>query len=159
MKESTMDSMAPSNTRVADISGRMPHAAGRIRKSSKLDEVCYDIRGVEVDDIYIGNGVSELVMLALQGLLENDDEVLIPVPDFPLWSAAVNLCGGRPVHYLCDEAAAWAPDLEDLATKVPPRIRNYWIRSRSGRSSSTVSSRRFSLAVRPWPAVGKMFSP
>ena len=81
------------------------------------------IRGIGIDDIFIGNGVSELVMLALQGLLENDDEVLVPAPDFPLWTAAVNLCGARPVHYLCDEAADWAPDLEDLAARVTPRTR------------------------------------
>ena len=81
------------------------------------------IDGVDIDDVFIGNGVSELVMLAVQGLLENGDEVLIPAPDFPLWSAAVNLCGGRPVHYLCNEDADWAPDLEDLAAKVSPRTR------------------------------------
>ena len=81
------------------------------------------IAGVEVDDIYIGNGVSELVMLALQGLLENDDEVLIPAPDFPLWSAAVKLCGGRPVHYLCDEAVDWAPNFDVLAARVTARTR------------------------------------
>ena len=81
------------------------------------------IDGVGIDDVFIGNGVSELVMLAVQGLLENGDEVLVPAPDFPLWSAAVNLCGGRPVHYLCDEAADWAPDLEDLAARVTPRTR------------------------------------
>ena len=196
MKESSMESTSPANLQVADISGHMPDPARPIRKSSKLDEVCYDIRGpvleeahrleeeghrvmklnignpapfgfdvpeeilvdvihnlpasqgycdskgiytarkavmqyaqqlgidgVEIDDVFIGNGVSELVMLAVQGLLENGDEVLIPAPDFPLWSAAVNLCGGRPVHYLCDEAADWAPDLEDLAAKVTPRTR------------------------------------
>ncbi len=81
------------------------------------------IRGVDIDDVFIGNGVSELVMLAVQGLLENGDEVLVPAPDFPLWSAAVNLCGGRPVHYLCDEEADWAPDLDDLAARVTPRTR------------------------------------
>ncbi len=76
------------------------------------------IRGVEVDDVYIGNGVSELVVLALQGLIENGDEVLIPAPDFPLWSAAVTLCGGKPVHYLCDEQSDWAPDIEDVKGKL-----------------------------------------
>ena len=196
MKESSMESTSPANLQVADIAGRMPDPARPIRKSSKLDDVCYDIRGpvleeahrleeeghrvmklnignpapfgfdvpeeilvdvihnlpasqgycdskgiytarkavmqyaqqlgidgVEIDDVFIGNGVSELVMLAIQGLLENGDEVLIPAPDFPLWSAAVNLCGGRPVHYLCDEGADWAPDLDDLAAKVTPRTR------------------------------------
>ena len=81
------------------------------------------VRGAGVDDVYIGNGVSELLMLALQGLLEIGDEVLIPAPDYPLWTAAVNLCDGKPVHYLCDEAAGWAPDLADLEAKISPRTR------------------------------------
>ena len=69
------------------------------------------IPGVGMDDIYIGNGVSELVVQAMQGLLDNGDEILIPAPDYPLWTAAVNLAGGTAVHYLCDEAADWYPDL------------------------------------------------
>ena len=82
-----------------------------------------NVANVEIDDIYIGNGVSELVVLALQGLLDNNDEVLIPSPDFPLWSAAVNLCGGKPVHYLCDEGADWFPDLDDIRTKISSRTK------------------------------------
>jgi alanine-synthesizing transaminase len=81
------------------------------------------IEGVEVDDVFIGNGVSELVMLSLQALLEPGDEVLIPAPDFPLWSAATTLCGGAPVHYRCDEGADWAPDLARLEKLVSPRTR------------------------------------
>ena len=81
------------------------------------------IEGVDIDDIYIGNGVSELVVMAMQALLNNGDEVLIPAPDFPLWSAAVNLCGGRPVHYLCDEGADWQPDLADIRSKITPRTK------------------------------------
>jgi len=81
------------------------------------------IRGVDIDDIYIGNGVSELVVMAMQALVNDDDEILIPAPDFPLWSAAVNLCGGKPVHYLCDEGADWQPDLEDIRNKITPRTR------------------------------------
>ena len=81
------------------------------------------IAGVEVEDVFIGNGVSELVMLALQALLESGDEVLIPAPDFPLWSAATTLCGGRAVHYRCDETADWAPDLDHLAQQLSPRTR------------------------------------
>ncbi|MDE0061902.1 MAG: pyridoxal phosphate-dependent aminotransferase [Gammaproteobacteria bacterium] len=196
MKESTTDGTAPRGSGVVPIDGAVPGPASPIRKSSKLDNVCYDIRGpvleeahrleeeghrvmklnignpapfgfdapeemlvdvihnlpaslgycdakgiyparkavmqyaqklgiggVGVDDVFIGNGVSELVMMALQGLLENGDEVLLPAPDFPLWSAAVNLCGGSPVHYLCDEDADWAPDLEDLAAKLTPCTR------------------------------------
>ena len=81
------------------------------------------IAGVDIDDIYIGNGVSELVVMAMQALVNDDDEVLIPAPDFPLWSAAVNLCGGKPVHYLCDEGADWQPDLDDIRRKITPRTR------------------------------------
>ena len=71
------------------------------------------ILDVSVDDIYIGNGVSELIVMAMQGLLNNDDEVLIPAPDYPLWTAAVALSGGEPVHYHCDEENHWFPDLND----------------------------------------------
>ncbi|MBX3708114.1 MAG: pyridoxal phosphate-dependent aminotransferase [Pseudomonadales bacterium] len=81
------------------------------------------IGNVEIDDIYIGNGVSELVVMSLQGLLNNGDEVLVPAPDYPLWTAAINLCGGRPVHYRCDEQADWYPDLDDIRAKVAPRTR------------------------------------
>ena len=81
------------------------------------------IANVEIDDIYIGNGVSELVVMSLQGLLNNGDEVLVPMPDYPLWTAAVNLCGGKPVHYRCDEQAGWFPDLDDIRRKVTPRTR------------------------------------
>ncbi len=76
------------------------------------------IRGVGVEDIYIGNGVSELIVMAMQGLLNNDDEVLIPAPDYPLWTAAVALSGGKPVHYHCDEENQWFPDLKDMESKI-----------------------------------------
>jgi alanine-synthesizing transaminase len=78
---------------------------------------------VTVDDIFLGNGVSELVSMAVQALLENGDEVLVPAPDFPLWTAVTTLAGGRPVHYLCDESAEWYPDLDDLASKITDRTR------------------------------------
>jgi alanine-synthesizing transaminase len=81
------------------------------------------IRNVEIDDIYIGNGVSELVVMGLQGLLDNGDEVLVPAPDYPLWTAAVSLSGGTPVHYRCDEQANWFPDLDDIRRKVTPRTK------------------------------------
>lgn len=76
------------------------------------------IAGAEIDDIYIGNGVSELIGMALQGLLNNGDEVLIPSPDYPLWTAATTLSGGVPVHYRCDEAAGWFPDITDIEAKI-----------------------------------------
>ena len=81
------------------------------------------IKNVGIDDIFIGNGVSELIVMAMQGLLNNDDEILIPTPDYPLWTAAVTLAGGRPRHYICDEKASWCPDLADLAAKITPRSR------------------------------------
>ncbi|MDC0213697.1 pyridoxal phosphate-dependent aminotransferase [Gammaproteobacteria bacterium] len=76
------------------------------------------VMNVNAEDIYIGNGVSELVVLALQGLINNGDEVLIPSPDFPLWTAATSLCGGRPIHYLCDEQMSWQPSIEDIKKKI-----------------------------------------
>jgi alanine-synthesizing transaminase len=81
------------------------------------------ISGVDVEDIYIGNGVSEMVVMALQALLDDGDEVLIPAPDFPLWTAATNLSGGKPVHYLCDEGSGWQPDLSDLRSKITPKTK------------------------------------
>jgi alanine-synthesizing transaminase len=77
-----------------------------------------NISGVDIDDIYMGNGVSELIVMAMQGLLNNGDEVLIPKPDYPLWTAAVSLSGGTPVHYLCDEHDTWWPDINDIKAKI-----------------------------------------
>ena len=82
-----------------------------------------NIRDVDIEYIYIGNGVSELVVMSMQALVNDGDEILIPSPDFPLWSAAVNLCGGKPVHYLCDEEDEWQPDLADIRSKITPNTR------------------------------------
>ncbi|MCH2533279.1 MAG: pyridoxal phosphate-dependent aminotransferase [Bdellovibrionales bacterium] len=76
------------------------------------------IQGVEIEDIFIGNGVSELILMSMHGLLNNGDEVLIPSPDYPLWTASVHLAGGKPVHYRCDESNDWEPDLDDLEQKI-----------------------------------------
>ena len=81
------------------------------------------IKNVDVDDIILGNGVSELIVMAMQGLINNDDEVLIPKPDYPLWTAAVTLAGGKPVHYICDEKADWFPDLDDIKSKITSKTR------------------------------------
>ena len=78
---------------------------------------------IGVDDVFLGNGVSELASMAVQALLEDGDEVLIPAPDFPLWTAVTTLAGGRAVHYLCDEEAGWLPDLADMAAKITSRTR------------------------------------
>lgn len=78
---------------------------------------------ISIHDIFIGNGVSELITLSMQGLLDVGDEVLVPMPDYPLWTASVSLAGGTPVHYLCDEQAEWFPDLEDIRDKVTSRTK------------------------------------
>jgi alanine-synthesizing transaminase len=83
----------------------------------------HNVTGVDIEDVFLGNGASELIVMALQALLNNGDEVLVPAPDYPLWTAAVSLCGGRAVHYLCDESAGWRPDLDDLTAKISPRTR------------------------------------
>jgi alanine-synthesizing transaminase len=81
------------------------------------------ILGADADDVYIGNGVSELILMSLQALLDNSDEVLIPSPDYPLWTAAVNLAGGKAVHYRCDEQADWFPDTADIRSKITSRTK------------------------------------
>lgn len=81
------------------------------------------VTGVTIEDIYIGNGVSELIVMSMQALLNNGDEVLIPAPDYPLWTAAVSLSGGTPRHYLCDEGACWLPDLDDMRARITSSTR------------------------------------
>ena len=81
------------------------------------------VHGVDVEDVYLGNGVSELIVMALQALLDNGDEVLVPSPDYPLWTAATSLCGGTAVHYLCDEQQDWYPDVADIEKKITDRTR------------------------------------
>ncbi|MDR0758823.1 MAG: pyridoxal phosphate-dependent aminotransferase [Treponema sp.] len=93
------------------------------RKAIMQDFQSKGVMGVEIDDIFIGNGVSELIMLSMQGLLDPGDEVLIPMPDYPLWTAAVNLAGGKAVHYVCDEAGLWFPDTDDIASKITDRTK------------------------------------
>jgi alanine-synthesizing transaminase len=82
-----------------------------------------NIDGVTIDDIYLGNGASELIVMAMQGLLNTGDEVLVPAPDYPLWTAAVSLAGGVPRHYICDEQAGWMPDIADMRKKITPNTR------------------------------------
>jgi alanine-synthesizing transaminase len=82
-----------------------------------------NIAGVGVDDVYLGNGASELIVMSLNALLDNGDEVLVPAPDYPLWTAAVSLSGGNPVHYMCDEQSDWLPDLADIRRKITPNTR------------------------------------
>jgi len=81
------------------------------------------IKGVALDDIYLGNGASELIVMATNGLLDDGDELLLPAPDYPLWTAAASLSGGTPVHYRCDEAKGWMPDIADIRAKITPRTK------------------------------------
>jgi len=82
-----------------------------------------NIAGVTIEDIYLGNGASELIMLSMNALLNSGDEVLVPAPDYPLWTAATSLSGGNPVHYMCDEQAGWMPDIDDIKKKITPNTR------------------------------------
>lgn len=82
-----------------------------------------NIDHVEIDDIYLGNGVSELIVMSMQALLDNGDEILIPAPDYPLWTASVSLSGGNPVHYMCDEQSDWYPDVADMESKITANTR------------------------------------
>ena len=109
-----------------DYIRELPHAQGYsdtkgILSARRAIVQHYEERGFggfDVDRVYLGNGVSELIAMAMSALLNNGDEVLIPSPDYPLWTAAVTLSGGRPVHYVCDEGADWAPDLADIESKI-----------------------------------------
>jgi alanine-synthesizing transaminase len=122
--------MAPDEM-VQDIILNLPDASGycdskglfAARKAVMHYTQQKQIPGVCIEDIYIGNGVSELIVMALQALLNNGDEVLIPAPDYPLWTAAVSLTGGSPRHYHCDESAGWLPDLDDIRDKINSRTR------------------------------------
>jgi alanine-synthesizing transaminase len=116
---------------IQDVIRNLPNAQGysdskglfSARKAIMQSCQLAGIPNVEIGDIYLGNGVSELIMMATQALLNNGDEVLIPAPDYPLWTAAVNLAGGRPVHYICDEQSDWFPDIADIRSKITDRTK------------------------------------
>jgi len=93
------------------------------RKAVMQDFQSKGVMDVEIDDIFIGNGVSELISMSMQALLDSGDEVLIPMPDYPLWTAAVTLSTGKAVHYLCDESSNWNPDLDDIRSKITPKTK------------------------------------
>jgi alanine-synthesizing transaminase len=123
--------LAPPDEIVQDMIRNLPDAAGYTDSKGlfapRKAVVHYTqekrIAGVTVDDVYLGNGASELIVMALNALLDDGDEILVPAPDYPLWTAAVSLSGGRPVHYLCDESSGWLPDLQDIAAKITLRTR------------------------------------
>lgn len=98
---------------------------GTIEAREAIAEYCREkgIQGVTVNDIYTGNGVSELITMCMQGLLDSGDEILIPSPDYPLWTAAATLAGGTVVHYVCDESSDWMPDIEDMRRKITDKTK------------------------------------
>ncbi|MDX9706304.1 MAG: pyridoxal phosphate-dependent aminotransferase [Azospira sp.] len=114
-----------------DIIRNLPNAAGytdskgifSARKA--IMHYCQQkkIKGVTLEDIYVGNGVSELIVMAMNALLDASDEVLVPAPDYPLWTAAISLSGGTPKHYLCDEENGWLPDLDDIRSRITPNTK------------------------------------
>ena len=99
---------------------------GLLSARQAIADYCVNVKhiaGVTPDDVYTGNGASELITLSMQGLLDNGDEVLVPAPDYPLWTASVTLAGGKAVHYICDESAGWFPDIDDIRSKITPRTK------------------------------------
>ena len=114
-----------------DMIRNLPNSAGysdskgifAARKAVMHETQKQSIAGVTLDDIYLGNGASELITMATNALLDNGDELLLPMPDYPLWTAATSLSGGTPVHYLCDEANGWMPNLADIRAKITPRTK------------------------------------
>jgi alanine-synthesizing transaminase len=114
-----------------DMIRNLPNSAGysdskgifAARKAVMHETQKQGIFGVTLDDIYLGNGASELIVMATNGLLDDGDELLLPSPDYPLWTAAASLSGGTPVHYRCEESNGWMPDLDDIRAKVTPRTK------------------------------------
>ena len=114
-----------------DMIRNLPNSAGYsdskgifgARKAVMHETQKQGILGVTLDDIYLGNGASELIVMATNALLDNGDELLLPAPDYPLWTAAASLSGGTPVHYVCDEAKGWMPDLNVIRAKITPRTK------------------------------------
>jgi alanine-synthesizing transaminase len=114
-----------------DMIRNLPNSAGysdskgifAARKAVMHETQKQGIAGVTLDDIYLGNGASELITMATNALLDNGDELLLPMPDYPLWTAATSLSGGTPVHYLCDETNGWMPNLDDIRAKITPRTK------------------------------------
>ncbi len=123
--------LEPPDEIVQDMIRNIPHAAGYTdskglfapRKAVVHRTQQQGVRGVTLDDVYLGNGASELIAISMSALLNDGDEVLIPSPDFPLYTAVVGLSGGKPVHYVCDEASDWMPDVADMRAKITPRTR------------------------------------
>ena len=116
---------------IQDVIYNLPNAEGytaskglfAARKAIMQECQRIQVPGVDIEDIFLGNGASELIVMAMQALLNNGDEILVPAPDYPLWTAAVNLAGGKARHYLCDEQSDWFPDLADIESKITDKTR------------------------------------
>jgi alanine-synthesizing transaminase len=114
-----------------DMIRNLPNSAGysdskgifAARKAVMHETQKQEIKGVALEDIYLGNGASELIVMATNGLLDDGDELLLPAPDYPLWTAAASLSGGTPVHYRCDESNGWMPDIRDIKAKITARTK------------------------------------
>ena len=123
--------LEPPDEIVQDMIRNLPHAAGYTdskglfapRKSVVHYTQEKHVRGVTLDDVYLGNGASELIAMSMNALLDDGDEVLIPTPDYPLYTAVVGLSGGTPVHYRCDEESGWLPDIDDIERRITPNTR------------------------------------
>ena len=123
--------LEPPDEIVQDMIRNIPHSAGYTdskglfapRKAVVHRTQQQGVRGVALEDVYLGNGASELIAMSMSALLNDGDEMLIPSPDFPLYTAVVGLSGGKPVHYVCDESSGWLPDVADMAAKITPRTR------------------------------------
>ncbi|MBS0607722.1 MAG: aminotransferase class I/II-fold pyridoxal phosphate-dependent enzyme, partial [Proteobacteria bacterium] len=121
----------PPDEIVQDMIRNLPESAGysdskgifAARKAVMHYSQQQGVAGVTLDDIYLGNGASDLIVMATTALLNDGDELLVPAPDYPLWTASASLAGGKPVHYLCDEDNGWMPSLADIRAKITPRTR------------------------------------
>jgi alanine-synthesizing transaminase len=147
--------LEPPDEIVQDMIRNLPHTAGYTDSKGlfapRRAVVHYtqekQIRGVTVDDVYLGNGASELIVMSLNALLDDGDQVLLPSPDYPLYTAAVALSGGTPVHYVCDEQSGWLPDIDDIKKKITPHTA-----STSWSCSPTRSTTRRSTTAPRTPA-------
>ena len=111
------------------------------REAIVVDTQNQGVKGLDIDRVYLGNGVSELILMAMEGLLNLEDEVLLPSPDYPLWSAAVKISGGNPVYYPCDSSNGWMPDLEQMEACITEKTRGLVIINPNNPTGAVYSER------------------